>query len=77
MPDDTDGDEGEENGENGCEQAEIEIVVADRSKCVSVRAAGSEDETAADLAQIVREALGDADMRANRGEREERERCFQ
>ena len=77
MPDDTDGDENDENG-GECEQAEIEVVIADRSKCVSVRACGSENENADDLEVVVRRALADADSRANQDVREQdQERCFQ
>jgi len=79
MPDDSDGDdENAENGDNGCEQAEIEVVVADRSKCVSVRACGNEDESAEDLEIVVRRALADADSRTNQDVRgQDQERCFQ
>ena len=76
MTDDTGGDEEADIGE--CEQAEIEVVIADRSKCVSVRACGSENENADDLEVVVRRALADADSRANQDVREQdQERCFQ
>lgn len=54
----TDEDAEEENGE--CEQAEAEITVATHDGMIAARVAGSEDEMAAEVAEVLAEVIESA-----------------
>lgn len=57
VSEDDDTGDGEDNGDEPCEQAVAELTVASHESMVSVRVAGSEDETASDVAEVLAKVL--------------------